>query len=73
VSSAAQRQAAYKRRQRHGEAVLASRCEYFPLIEALLASGRLTDAEALDRGQVESAASESLCLEPLGRPFGLPD
>jgi hypothetical protein len=58
VSSAAQRQAAYKRRQRHGEAVLALRCEYFPLIEALLASSRLTEADALDRGQVESAVAE---------------
>jgi hypothetical protein len=58
VSSHATRQRAYKTRQRHGEAVLALRCEYFPLVEALLASGRISEADALERGQVESAVAE---------------
>jgi hypothetical protein len=58
VSSAAARQAAYKRRQRHGEAVLRLRADYFPLVAALLESGRLTEADALDRDQVESAIAE---------------
>ena len=58
MSSAARRQAAYKRRQRHGEAVLALRCDYFSLVEALLASGRISEADALDRALVDGAIAE---------------
>jgi hypothetical protein len=60
MSSAADRQAAYKRRQRHGEVILALRCEYFGLIEALLTAGRISETDALDRRQVELAAGEVL-------------
>lgn len=58
MSSHRDRQRLYRARQRQGEAILQLRCEYFPLIEALLASGRIGEADALDRGRVESAIAE---------------
>ena len=60
MSSAADRQRAYKARRRQGERVLALRREYFPLVEALLVSGRIGEKAALDRNKVSIAAAEVL-------------
>lgn len=60
MSGHAARQRAYRERQRHGEAVLPLRVDYFRLIEALLVSGRLSEADALDRSRVKIAAGEVL-------------
>jgi hypothetical protein len=60
VSSAADRQRAYKRRQRDGEAVLRVVVDEYALIDALIESGRLSEADGLDRSKVEAAAEEVL-------------
>jgi hypothetical protein len=60
MSSHADRQRLYKRRQRQGEAVLLLDVHYYDLVEALLTSGRLTEEEALDRRQVARAAGDVL-------------
>jgi hypothetical protein len=58
MSSAADRQAAYKARQRQGEAILAVRCNYHAVIEALLDSNRISESDALDRHKVEEAVAD---------------
>ncbi len=57
MSGHAARQKVYRERQRHGEAVLPLRVDYFRLIEALFRSGRLSEADALDRALVQAATS----------------
>jgi hypothetical protein len=60
MSSHADRQRAYRRRQNDGEAVLPVRTAYNRLCEALIASGRLSEAEALEREAVTAAAAAVL-------------
>lgn len=57
---AARKQATYRKRQRAGLAVLRVPAPSYELTAALIASGRLTAAQALDRAQVERATGEVL-------------
>jgi hypothetical protein len=52
-SDRARKQRNYRRRQANGVAVLRIAVKHHELVEALIASGRMNDAEALDRGRVE--------------------
>ena len=54
------RQKRYRQRQRDGQAVLQVPCDFCALVEALLKSGRLSEAEALDRRRIDAAAAEVL-------------
>jgi hypothetical protein len=57
VSSAAARKKAYRARQRNGRICLkVEACEH-ELAAALIASGRLREAAAMDRGAVEKAVN----------------
>jgi hypothetical protein len=55
--TAAARQRAYRARVRKGEALLRVRVGH-PVIEALIVSTRLSEAEALDRRKVASAVAD---------------
>jgi hypothetical protein len=59
MSTAADRKRLYRQRQKHHRAVLPIPVEYFGLCEALVASGRLTEAEALDRYKVRETPSRA--------------
>ena len=56
----ADRQRRYRRRQQDGEAVLALTVDLHLLLEFLIETGRLAERAALDRGQIERAASQAL-------------
>jgi hypothetical protein len=58
TSGAANRKRRYRRRQRLGRAVLAIEISSAPLIEVLIESGHLTEAESLDRRKVEAATGK---------------
>ena len=51
--AARSKQRVYRRRLAHGRAVLKIETAYYPLIEAMLAAGRISEVEALDRHAVE--------------------
>jgi hypothetical protein len=59
MTAAAQRerwrkkQNGYRRRRRQGSIVLKIEAAEYPLIEALITSGRLTPDQALDRAEIE--------------------
>jgi hypothetical protein len=56
----ARRQRAHRERAKNGQAILRLPVNYFPIVEALIASSRLTEGEALDRRRVEAALAEVL-------------
>jgi len=51
--AARSKQRAYRRRLACGKAVLRIEAPLYPLIDALLAAGRISEVEALDRHAVE--------------------
>jgi hypothetical protein len=61
MQPAARRQRAYRQRASKGEAVLRVSVHYFGVIDALIASSRLSEADALDRTKVEAALADILC------------
>jgi hypothetical protein len=54
---ARRRQKNYRRRRRHGAAVLAVEVQFDALVEAMVSSGRLTPEQALSRHEVEQQVS----------------
>jgi hypothetical protein len=52
---AARRQRAYRQRASRGEVCLKVNVNYFSTIDALIASSRISESDALDRTKVEAA------------------
>lgn len=57
MSGHAHRQRRYRLRQISGQAVLSVTVDFNDVVTALIASGRLTEDQAFDRGQVEVAVA----------------
>lgn len=60
MSVNAETQRRYRRRRRKGIAVVGLPLHYYALVEALLAAGRISDSDAVDKGKVEAAAANVL-------------